>query len=123
MASPRTQAPSVLVVDDDTEVREAIRDVLEDEGFVVRCGGNGREALEALQSGDVPDAIVLDLTMPIMDGYEFLQRRLALSELAGVPVVVVTASMNPKLEQDVTFVRKPIDIEALVAAVRNRLPS
>lgn len=112
--------PEILVVDDDVEVRDAIRDVLEDEGFVVRCATNGEDALAALAS-ELPDAIVLDLTMPVMDGYEFLSRRRAQPELAGIPVVVVTASMNPNVGNEVGFVAKPIDIEELVSAVRSRL--
>ena len=118
---PETQAPEVLVVDDDPEVRDAIRDVLEDEGFLVRCAGNGKEALDALSGETLPDAIILDLTMPIMDGYEFLQRRERIAEMARIPVIVVTASMNPPLEEDVAFVRKPIDIELLMDAVRTRV--
>lgn len=111
------------MVDDDAEVRDAIRDVLEDEGFVVRCASNGQDALDALPSdaGKLPDAIVLDLTMPVMDGYEFLARRRTRPDLAAIPVVVVTASMNPDVDPDVGFVRKPIEIEALISAVRSRL--
>lgn len=121
MSAPQDQAPAILLVDDDPEVRDAIRDLLEDEGFSVKCAANGKEALAELATHELPDAIILDLTMPVMDGYEFLQRRQSMPNVADIPVVVVTASMNPRLDETVGFVRKPIDVETLMTAVRARL--
>ncbi len=121
MSPPKDQAPEILLVDDDPEVRDAIRDLLEDEGFIVKCACNGSEALAELAARELPDAIILDLTMPVMDGYEFLQRRQTIPNVADIPVVVVTASMNPRLDESVGFVRKPIDIETLMTVVRARL--
>jgi two-component system, chemotaxis family, chemotaxis protein CheY len=72
----------VLVVEDDTLLRQTIADVLEIEGYEVECAGDGREALAFLQNGTQPCLIVLDLTMPEMDGWEFRRRQKANTVLA-----------------------------------------
>ncbi|MCG5054001.1 MAG: response regulator [Myxococcales bacterium] len=116
-ASSAAPAAEILVVDDDPEVRDAICDVLEDEGFRVQRAANGQEALTRLAL-ELPSAIVLDLTMPVMDGHAFLQARARDPRLRRIPVIVVTASMSPEISNDVQLVRKPIDVDALVEAVR-----
>src|SRR4051812_2704832 len=61
----------ILLVEDEPDVREAVQSILEDQGYRVTAAENGWEALELLRSGRAPDVIVLDLRMPIMDGWEF----------------------------------------------------
>ncbi|HVW87150.1 MAG TPA: response regulator, partial [Bryobacteraceae bacterium] len=79
-----------LVVEDEADSREVIRRMLESEGWIVREAGNGREALEDL-ARERPDVILLDLMMPEMDGFEFLDELHAHEEWKHLPVLVVTA--------------------------------
>src|SRR6516165_4861574 len=82
----------VLVVEDDHDVRVAVRLVLEDEGYQVDSVTDGRRALEHLErSAQLPDLILLDLMMPGMDGWDFAARLRANPRLCSIPVVVVSA--------------------------------
>jgi CheY-like chemotaxis protein len=110
----------VLVVDDDKDIRETLQELLEDEGYAVATARNGAEALERLR--DVhPGLVVLDLFMPVMDGVEFRRRQLADPEIAGVPVVVISAAAS--LEERVAPMRpeghleKPIRLESLLGYI------
>lgn len=117
--SHETAVEDLLVVDDDQEVREAICDVLADEGYSVGQARHGLEALARLARGPLPALIVLDLTMPVMDGYEFLERRDRDPVLATIPVVVVSATIDVRVDRfDVTFLRKPIELDALLEVIR-----
>jgi len=82
----------VLVVDDDTDIRTSLCELLEHEGYRVASAANGQEALARLGQGELPCVILLDLMMPIMDGWEFRERQQDDPRLAGVPVVVITAA-------------------------------
>jgi CheY-like chemotaxis protein len=116
----RRQEDEILVVDDDPEVREALCDVLEDEGYAVVRAANGAEAIRYLRKGR-PRAIVLDLTMPVMDGYEFLDRRASDPSLCDIPVVVVSATIDARVpHEDVEVIRKPIDLDALLLALHEQ---
>jgi CheY-like chemotaxis protein len=110
----------ILVVDDDLEVREAIADLLGDAGHTIVMARNGREALDALAAGPLPCLILLDMMMPVMDGYEFLERRAQDPTLAAIPVAVLTAQRAPDLARigkDVRVFTKPISLKELVSAV------
>jgi CheY-like chemotaxis protein len=85
-------ATSILVVDDDADVREGLCDLLVEEGFSVASAANGADALDHLRQPCLPDVVVLDLRMPKMDGYEFLKCRQADEKLRDVPVIVVSAT-------------------------------
>jgi CheY-like chemotaxis protein len=87
---PQRQSSRVLIVDDDPEARGMARRVLEKDGWTIREAGNGREGLEALE-GERPDAILLDLMMPEMDGFAFVSQLQHDPELRSIPVIVVTA--------------------------------
>ena len=92
------QKPDILVVEDQEVNRRIMTKILED-GYGVCCAGNGREALTLLQQADYGfAAIVLDVCMPEMDGYAFLQERAKLPALRGIPVLVTTASNDPESE-------------------------
>jgi CheY-like chemotaxis protein len=80
----------VLVVDDDADMRHRLRTALERNGWSVREAGDGQEALEQVRLG-VPRLVLLDLTMPVMDGFSFLDRLRGLPGCADVPVVVLSA--------------------------------
>lgn len=115
----------ILVVDDDQEVREAMCDVLSDEGYDVISACHGADALAVLGRTAAPPAvIVLDLTMPVMDGYEFLDRRSAEPSIGRIPVVVVSATIDNRIDMPgVVVVRKPIDLQALLDIVGRQIVS
>ncbi len=110
----------IMVVEDDPDLREALKDLLSLEGYAVVSAADGSTALEWLRNGGPePQVIVLDLMMPGMDGWEFRRQQLADPTLAHIPVIVTTArsniSMNPI---DVPVVlTKPVDVTSLVAAL------
>jgi CheY-like chemotaxis protein len=112
----------VLVVDDDAAIRHTVQEILSDEGYAVRAAENGREALEVLRTIDsLPGIILLDLRMPVMDGWSFRQQQRADPRLASIPVLVLSAdgAMAARLaELDVAgALAKPLRLEALLSAV------
>ena len=80
----------VLVIDDDADTRERLRTLLERDGWTVREAEHGRDGLERLEAG-LPSLVLLDLTMPVMDGFTFLGEMRARPDCAAIPVVVLTA--------------------------------
>lgn len=86
-----TSGATVLLVEDDLDIAEAMIDVLVDEGYLVAHASNGREALDLLHHHLDPSVILLDLMMPEMDGSEFRAAQLLEPELASIPVVVLSA--------------------------------
>jgi CheY-like chemotaxis protein len=110
---------AALIVDDDQDIRETLREVLQEEGFPVACAANGEDALAQLTTMPRPGLIVLDLMMPVMSGWDFLARLHADKALAGIPVVVVTASGGRALPAGATcLLRKPIDLDTILDLVR-----
>ena len=106
---------AVLLVEDDPDSREALEALLEMSGRLVRSASNGREAIEQLEKGMRPAVILLDLMMPVMNGWEFLEHRARRPEWAAIPVVVLSAAaIDGKLAAlGVPHLRKPIDPDAL----------
>jgi CheY-like chemotaxis protein len=107
----------VLIVDDDRDIRETLGELLTEEGFLVEASWNGETALARLHEGFRPDVILLDIMMPGMDGLTFraFQRREA--ELAGIPVIGLTAFPSP--DADFECLRKPVPFDELVAKLRS----
>src|SRR4030088_1489295 len=89
-------AERILIVDDDESIRQIVRLCLTDEGFEVHEAWNGQAALDALDEFR-PDLILLDLRMPVMDGWEFAQRYASLPG-AHVPIVFFVAALNAERE-------------------------
>ena len=118
-AAPRRR---VLVIDDDPCIRTALALTFEDEGYETRAATDGRAALELLV-GWLPDVIVLDLVMPIMDGPAFRAAQLRLAGLAEIPVIVLSAAQRPdrlaEPLQPSAVIPKPCDPDALLGAVRH----
>jgi CheY-like chemotaxis protein len=114
--------PRLLLVEDDEAIRQSLGEALQDNGFEVATAGNGCEALGLLRSTPRPAAILLDLMMPVMDGWDFRQEQLADSELRDVPVVVVTAAgfseETIRLQfGDVQVIPKPVPYLTLLTAL------
>jgi CheY-like chemotaxis protein len=116
--------PTIVVVDDDTDLRETIGELLQEEGYDARLFENGRSALQFLREGGEPGLILLDLMMPEMNGWQFREEQLRDERLKGIPVVVMTASRGldgaPISVQEILY--KPIGLGQLIEAVqRNAL--
>lgn len=82
---------TILLVDDNSDILEVIRVILENEGYDVATAANGADALAQLRAGLVPQLIILDLTMPVMDGWEFRNHQLADPALRDIPTIVYSA--------------------------------
>ncbi len=112
----------ILIVDDDRDIRETLKELVEQEGFAAICAENGEDALTELRSGDVlPCVILLDLTMPVMDGFAFRAAQLADPALAAVPVVVMTADGNLEDKRKrigaVRALKKPMEVDELIDVI------
>ncbi|HVN27503.1 MAG TPA: response regulator [Candidatus Binataceae bacterium] len=108
----------ILVVDDDRGAMEALSDILEYEGYQVERAQNGLQALEHLkETRPSPNLIILDLLMPVMDGWEFRLRQKEDPELAKIPVLVVTAIGATAGIDAAGVLRKPVDVDVLLRTV------
>jgi len=109
----RVNCGSVLVIEDDQGIRETLRLALEVEGYLVYTATNGKEALELLSNVPSPCLILLDLMMPVMDGWAFSEALDRDNVLATIPVVVVTAfeEKATALKKKYEVVKKPVDID------------
>ncbi len=113
----------ILLVEDDVELRSSLADILSDEGYEVLCAVNGEEAFRRLDEREAPNAIVLDLCMPVMDGWTFRSRQRNDPRFAGIPTVVISASAGSGsaevegLGAD-AFLAKPFDLARLIEALQ-----
>lgn len=109
-----------MIVDDDRDIREALADVLQDEGFDVATAANGAEALKVLASGPLPNVILLDMMMPVMDGFEFRLAQKMAEELAPIPVVIITAGADERSRdlEAAAVLRKPLNMSRLLETIR-----
>jgi CheY-like chemotaxis protein len=113
---------SILVVDDDEGIREALCIALEDAGYSSGAAADGAEALAWLEKHPAPRVILLDLQMPVMDGFEFRARQRAHPRLADVPVIVFTAAAHASSERvealgSAFVVRKPFDLDRMLSTI------
>jgi CheY-like chemotaxis protein len=109
---------TILVVDDDDDLRQTFAGELSSEGYEVAEARHGAEALDYLQSHPPPDAIFLDLMMPVMDGVEFLNARGKDREKASIPVFVFTARGDIPWTLPVQRIfRKPLDLPRVLEAL------
>ncbi len=121
-ATPGTLAGSVLVVEDDDDIRETLGCILTEEGYRVSMAPHGEAALAQLAAdSDLPRVILLDLTMPRMSGRALAERLRAEPRWSGIPVVVMSAVNDFDLEiaavGAVGGLRKPVDLCDLLAVV------
>src|SRR3954471_22023872 len=109
-----TEKPEILIVDDDSDIRDSIAIVLEQEGYRVTTAKDGVEAIDHLHAEGSPAVILLDMMMPGMNGWDFLEERAKEPAFASIPVVVMSASVNGEvaLPGDPTMrLSKPFEIE------------
>jgi CheY-like chemotaxis protein len=110
---------AVLIVEDDADLREMMVLLLKTQGVRVHTVANGREALDYLQRGHCPSLILLDLMMPVMNGWEFLREQQRHPFFAGVPVIVLSAVGSAEAVEfrNVEFFQKPLDFDRLLDRV------
>jgi CheY-like chemotaxis protein len=109
---------SILVVEDDEDIRNAIVDLLEAEGYQTESAVNGKDALDRLAHIPKPCLVLLDMMMPIMNGRQFLDAIMKDSLLAPIPVLVVSAIADKSNSVgSVGFLKKPIDIDVVLNVV------
>jgi CheY-like chemotaxis protein len=116
-------AIEILLVEDDRDVREAIAEVLDQEGYLVSIARNGLEAVQHLtRARQLPAAILLDLMMPVMDGWEFWSLQQRTPAWHNIPVVIVSADPNvadrAHPRHALACLRKPIDIDQLLGILQ-----
>lgn len=118
---------SILLVEDDFDVREALAETLRDEGYAVDCATDGEQALIHLRGGARPELILLDLMMPRMSGSEFRMVQKVDPALCHIPVVLLSADgrMEEKARALETSgaIRKPIDLDELLSTIERFRPS
>jgi CheY-like chemotaxis protein len=127
----RSAVPSaarILLVEDDPALRTTLAELLHDEGYDVVCAEHGAEALTRLGTEPAPSVILLDLAMPVMDGWSFRSVQLEDPRLAAIPTVILsaTASADPSaldgLDAAATL-PKPFTLERLIATVQRLCPA
>jgi len=115
-----TAARRVLVVEDEPDIRDLVALILEEEGFTIETADQGREGL-AKAHRQLPDMVIVDLMMPIMSGWEFLNIWQADSETQHIPIVAMSAAYSVATAE-VTgiqgFLRKPFQVDRLLAIVK-----
>jgi signal transduction histidine kinase len=109
----------ILLVEDDHAIREALQGILEDEGYEIALADNGRAALDHLRTGAAPDLIVLDLRMPVMDGWEFRAAQKSDPAFASIPVIAVSADGSAKAAAIAAhaYLRKPLSTITLLETI------
>jgi CheY-like chemotaxis protein len=114
---------TILVIDDEESVREVLRRFLAQAGYEVKTAADGKEALEFVNSGPPPDVLILDLMMPVMNGFEVLSALRVHSSWKEIPVIVLTATMGysaDHLDVDATLM-KPFDSVTVQKAIETAL--
>ena len=109
----------ILIIEDDESIRETLKIFLEYEGYRVTTAGNGKEGLEVLPSAGNPCLVLLDLMMPVMDGWQFIEKARSHETLATTPIVVVTAfAEKARGIKARAVIKKPVDLDFLLKTVR-----
>ena len=112
----------ILVVEDDDDIRDSLKELLEEEGYRVDTAANGQQALVKLQEQELPQLILLDLMMPVMDGWQFQKELRAVPSLARLPVIVISASKFSREPLNAAaFIPKPLDAGVLLETIESFL--
>ena len=116
-ATGKISTTRLLIVDDDTDAVEALSDLLAYRGYEVATAHNGVEALKILAHRPLPDVLVLDLSMPFMNGWELMRELSKSRELAEIPVIVVSALAHTQEVSARAIIAKPVDVEVLLSTI------
>lgn len=109
----------ILIADDDDDIRTTVAAILASEGHDVVEARNGMHAMQVLHRDPLPEVIILDILMPVMNGFEFLDRMQHDPRIAKIPVLAVTAHAKVgEIRGVVQVIRKPFDLDRLLEAVR-----
>lgn len=116
----------ILIVEDDPDIRDTIAQILEGEGFSTVVADNGKRALEVLASTPEVQLILLDLMMPVMDGWSFRAAQREDAKIADIPVVVISADGDLRRQAAQIgvdgYLRKPLGIDALLEIAARYCP-
>ena len=111
----------ILIVEDDLDVAQVVAEVLEAAGYCTAIAANGCEALDHLRKNSHPDLILLDMMMPVMNGWQFREEQRKLPAFDSIPVVIVTADGDARGKaaaiRAAGHVAKPVTIDRLLDAV------
>ena len=110
----------ILVIEDNSEIRELLAEFLKEEGYPVVTAADGLQGLGVLRSMERPGLILVDLMMPVLDGNQFVANLRDRGALASVPVLVVSGLRDRPIPGTIGVIRKPIDLDELLAVVRSR---
>lgn len=121
-----TNKGDVLLVEDNEELRALLADILDLQGFTTVEVANGLEAVAYLSDHEAPCVIVLDLRMPLMDGWEFRSWQQQHPALRQIPVIILSADGNGErtcaILKPEAYIEKPIDLDTLLAVIREKTP-
>jgi CheY-like chemotaxis protein len=114
-----TAEGTVFIVEDDADTREMLEHFLEMEGYEVETAANGQQALERLAAGSRARVILLDLMMPVMDGWQFRREQAQRLDIAEIPVIVVSAAGRDRITEISAdaYLSKPVDLDELLQCV------
>lgn len=114
--------PHILIVEDDFDIRDTLSEILSAEGYRVSTAANGREALDQLGAPELPCVILLDLMMPVMNGWQFRAEQEKDPRLSSIPVIVISADAGVFQKADAlraaAILRKPVQLDDLLEKVR-----
>jgi len=124
LARGRNTSRDILLIEDDVDIRAIIKDALEWEGYHVYTASNGKEGMEILPEMPAPGLILLDLMMPVMNGWEFAEALETDRAYADIPIVTLSAFSDPEKRIRVKgSIKKPVDFDVLFALVKKHCGS
>lgn len=118
-------ASQVFIIEDDADIRDSLAELFEVEGYEVLSAANGQEGLDwlAANPGNLPDVILLDLMMPIKDGFEFRRAQLQNATWSKIPVIVMSADANVRQKLEASggpmppYLKKPVNLDDVLNLV------
>lgn len=109
----------ILVIEDDDDIRISLREILELEKLNVVLAANGQQGLDQLGAHSDVRVVLLDMMMPVMDGWEFLKRMKSNQQWSSIPVIAISAAgLNPSTVSAEFFLKKPLDLEVLLDTIQ-----
>ena len=115
---------TILLIEDDNSIREAIQFVLDSEGYQIAVARDGEEGMSMLHNDLKPDVIILDIMMPVMNGFEFRKAQLNDPQLASIPTIALSADRNFHQQTHSGFqsvLKKPVELDDLLQSIESAL--